>query len=161
MHGLSTDLGERTVNEWGPLRFRNPHFRLNYPIGCEHLHVTYRVTAGIAIHGCAVGMGDASRGRYTGRLWETSSDLGETIAHVTLLIYVCILFHLLVSLMHQVYIKTFCMRHQLLPEFSFHQPPENFQNIQFYLWQLKYVRMFLYWTSCSVGSFFWGMFGEI
>ena len=41
---------------------------------------------------------------------------------------VCILFHLLVSLMHQVYIKIFCIRHQLLPEFSFHQNPENFHN---------------------------------
>ena len=41
---------------------------------------------------------------------------------------ICMLFQLLVSLMHQVYIKLFCMRHQLLPEFSFqqlssHRPP--------------------------------------
>ena len=41
---------------------------------------------------------------------------------------VVILFHLLVSLMHQVYIKIFCIRHQLLPEFSFHQLPKNFHN---------------------------------
>ena len=41
---------------------------------------------------------------------------------------VCILFHLLVSLMHQVYINIFCIRHQLLPEFSFHQLPENFHS---------------------------------
>ena len=30
--------------------------------------------------------------------------------------------------MHQVWIKTFCIRHQLLSEFSFHQLPENFHN---------------------------------
>ena len=41
---------------------------------------------------------------------------------------VCILFHLLVSLMHHIYIKIFCIRHQLLTEFSFHQLPENFLN---------------------------------
>ena len=51
-------------------------------------HVTLRETVILAIQGCAVGMGDASRGRYVGMLWETSSDLGVTIAHVTLLIFV-------------------------------------------------------------------------
>ena len=68
-------------------------------------------------------MGDASRGGYTGTLWETSSDL--------------VLFHLLVSLMHQVYIKIFCMRHQLLPEFSFHQLPENSHNINYSYFTLQ------------------------
>ena len=41
---------------------------------------------------------------------------------------VCILFHLLVSLMNQVYFKFSCMWHQLLPEFSFHQLPENYHH---------------------------------
>ena len=105
--------------------FSYAYFRLNYPIGCEHLHVTQRVTA--AIHGCAVRMGDASRERYKEMLWETSSDLGGDNCSCSS-VSVCILFHLLVSLMHQVYIKIFCIRHQLLPEFSFHQLPEIFHN---------------------------------
>ena len=45
---------------------------------------------------------------------------------------VCILFHLQVSLMHQFYIKIFSMSN-LLPEFSFHQPLENFHN-SYHLW---------------------------
>ena len=65
---------------------------------------TKTVSAILAIYGCAVGMGDASRGRYTGRLWETSSDLGG--CHCSCCsVSVCILFHLLVSLMHQVYVS--------------------------------------------------------
>ena len=68
-------------------------------------------------------MGDASSGRHTGMLWETSSDWGVIIAHVALLAFV--LFHLLI---HQVLIKTFCIRHQLLPESSFHQLPGNVHN---------------------------------
>ena len=47
-----------------------------------------RVTAILAIHGCAVGMGDASRRRYIGMLLKTSSDMGGTIAHVTLSAFV-------------------------------------------------------------------------
>ena len=82
------------------------------------------VTAILAIHACAVRMVDASRGRYMGMLWETSSDLGGD-NYSCYSVSVCILFDLLVSLMHQVYIKIFCIRHQLLPEFSFHQLPEN------------------------------------
>ena len=73
---------------------RNANFRFNYPTGCEHLHVTKRLTAILTIHGCAVRMGDAGRGRYMGMLRETSSDLG---GHLLMLL--C-LFHLLVSLMH-------------------------------------------------------------
>ena len=44
------------------------------------------MTVILTFHGCDVGMGDASRGRYTGMLWETTSDFGETVAHVTLIL---------------------------------------------------------------------------
>ena len=63
------------------------------------------------------------------KLLETSSELGVTVAHVTLLAF-CILFHL-VSLMHQVHINTFGIRHLLLPEFFFHQLPENFHHMYY------------------------------
>ena len=39
-----------------------------------------------------------------------------------------LLFHLLVSLLHQISIQLFCIRNQLLPEFSFHQLPEHFHH---------------------------------
>ena len=53
-----------------------------------------------------------------GMLWETSSDLGGGGGVNNCSCYsvdVCILLDLLVSLMHQVYIKTFCIRHQPHP----------------------------------------------
>ena len=48
--------------------------------------------------------------------------------------------------MHQVYIKTFCIRHQLLPEFSFHQLPENFHDKHYVmLWIKKRIRNVWSW----------------
>ena len=81
----------------------------------------------------AVRMCDATEGRYMGMLWETSWGLrlgGDNCSCNS--VGVCFLFHLLVSLMHQVYIKTFCIRHQLLPEFFFHQLPEYFPHKTFH-----------------------------
>ena len=62
---------------------------------------------------------------------------------------VVILFHLLVSLMHQVYITTFCIRHQLLPEFSFHQLPENFHNNNDDVQLCNFSKFFAIYNMCS------------
>ena len=80
------------------------------------------MTAIPAIHGCAVRMGDASRGRNMENACERHLETWEW--QLLLLLCWC-----LVSLMHQVYIKIFYIRYQLLPEFFFHQLPENVHNL--------------------------------
>ena len=62
-----------------------------------------------------------------------------------------VLFHLLVSLMPRVYIKLFCVGHQLLPEFSFHQLPENCHNTEYLsdITAFKEITCMTCFNSCS------------
>ena len=83
--------------------FRYSCFRFYYPIRSKHLHVTKTVTAILAFFGDVVGMGDARWGGKKlswGAVWDIFR-LGGDNGSVNLVV----LFHLLVSSMHQVYTK--------------------------------------------------------